>query len=150
MLHSCCSTFTCCQIYAHHIISLQQSLQDLHLVSNLNIAGSKYHLFLSEPAPLVAIPVPLCLGPHLISISGIIYLLSAAECIPLNLALYVHSTSLPPKKVQQGCVHTLQALTSKQPHWCPSVLPHQEALLYRCHIRYPSQLSLSAKLLFSV
>ena len=87
MLHSCCSTFTCCQIYAHHIISLQQSLQDLHLVSNLNI--------LSEPAPLMAIPLPLCLGPPLISISGIICLLSAAACIPLNLALCVHSTSLP-------------------------------------------------------
>ena len=96
------------------IISLQQSLQALHLVPNVDnlensIASSCLSPRLSRQY----------LRPSLTNGSGIFRPFAAAACIPLNLALCVHC----PKT---GCVSTPQARTSPQPHGRPSVLPHQK------------------------
>ena len=84
---------------------------------NVNIAGNEYRLILSELAPLAAIPAPI--PRQWIRHYSPFRCSSAAACIPLNLALCVHC----PKT---GCVPTSQATTSPQPHWRPSVRPHQK------------------------
>ena len=134
----CCSTFPRCWIYAHH----SPNSQDIILMSLCHRSNpSKPCALCPKSTELETKIASSCLSPclsrqylppSLISGSGIIRLFATATCMPLDLArcdqpknrlrLYSAGVHLP--------AATLAPIRPTTP----------KALLYRCHIRYPSQL----------
>ena len=120
-------------ISCHYVISFYRSNSSKPFrVPNVETARSEYRLFRASRGNTCA---------HSSSAGQAAFAFSLTPRAFLLTLHYVFTA-------QKGCVPNAQARTSLQPYWRPSVLPHQEALLYCCHIRYQSQLSPRAKLCF--